>query len=63
MLKNRVKAEREKRGLKQYRLASRVRVHPCIISSIEHGLVPNKKLKRKLAKALDCEISDLFPEE
>lgn len=62
-MRNRLKSLRKKRRIKQYRLASKVGIHPSKISFIEHGLIPDNKLKRKLAKALNCEISDLFSEE
>lgn len=62
MLENRVRAERQKKGLQQYRLASRVGVHPSVISLVENErLKPDDKLKDKLAKALDCEVLELFP--
>lgn len=61
MIPNRVRFQRKKKGIKQYVLASQVNVHPSIISLVENGILePNEKLKRKLAKALNCEVSKLF---
>lgn len=63
MILNGVQIERKKKRIKQYVLASKVNVHPSVISLVETGkLEADKKLKRKLAKALDCKVSDLFPE-
>lgn len=62
MVLNRVAFYRKKKGIKQYVLASKVNVHPSVISLVENGLLePKDKLKRKLARALDCKVSDLFP--
>ena len=63
MVLNRVAFYRKKRHIKQFLLAGKVNVHPSVISLIENGfLEPKNKLKRKLARALDCKVSDLFPE-
>lgn len=59
---NRVQAMRKKRGFKQYRLAARVGVYSPLLSMIEnHGYIPDDDLKKKLARALNCEVKELFP--
>lgn len=62
MLVNRLKYERKRKGLKQCTLASKVDVHPSILSLIENGIWnPAEKLKKKLAVALGCKVRDIFP--
>lgn len=59
---NRVQEIRKKKGIKQYQLAIKVGRYQSLISIIEnHGLIPDDELKKKLARALKCEVSDLFP--
>ena len=62
MVLNRLRFERKRKRIKQYVLASKVNVHPSVISLVENGLLePKDKLKKKLARALDCKVSKLFP--
>jgi len=63
MAENKLKILREKKGLMQYQLAQKARIHPSIISLTEHGLDPSERVKSKIAKALDCEKEKIFPEK
>jgi len=62
---NFLKIMRWRRGVKQYQLASKVRVPASIICQIENGrLIPSEKLKFKIAKALHCRsVEEIFPEK
>lgn len=59
---NQVQAMRKKKRFTQYQLAAKVGVYAPLISIIEnHGYIPDDHLKKKLAQALSCEVSELFP--
>ncbi len=60
---NRVRAMRKKKGIKQYQLASKVGKYSPLISMIEnHGYIPDEDMKKRLARALGCKVSELWPE-
>ena len=64
MLKNNIRAYREKAGMSQVELARRARVASSNISSIECGrLAAWPKAKRALARVLKCSQTELFPEK
>ena len=64
MLKDNIRAYREKAGMSQVELARRARIAPQNLSAIECGrLAPWPKAKRTLARVLKCSQDDLFPEE
>ncbi len=57
-----VRRLREERGLNQAQLAVSVGTGPSAISQIENGKrSPNSETLVKLARALEVEVSDLFP--
>ncbi|MBA7518955.1 hypothetical protein ES705_11029 [subsurface metagenome] len=57
------KATRIKKNILQRELAARVGTHPSVISLIEnHSLIPGISTQKKLARALGCKVSKLFPE-
>ena len=61
---NRVREFREQLGLSQVELARRARLAGSNLSAIEHGQRQAwPKARRRLARALRCRESDLFPEE
>ncbi len=61
---NRVREVREKLGLTQVELSRRARIASPNLSAIEHGQRQAwPKARRRLAKALKCRESELFPEE
>lgn len=61
-----ISALREKRFFSElsiYDLSQKTGIDPAKISLIERGYrVPRDDEKGAIAKALDCEIADLFPE-
>jgi transcriptional regulator with XRE-family HTH domain len=60
----RVKEIRHSRGISQEELAFRSQLHRTYISSIELGKRNVSLLNiEKLAKALDCSVSDFFDEK
>lgn len=62
-MNNKLRLMREKKKLKQYQLASKVGTYSSFISIIEsHGYIPNEDMKKKLARALGCKVSALWPE-
>lgn len=61
---NRVKEYRERAGLSQVELSRRARIASPNLSAIEHGERKAwPKARRRLAKALRCQESELFPDE
>ena len=63
MVENRLKEYREDRDLSQVELSRLARVAAPNVSAIERGrLLPWPKVKRRLAKALRCTETELFPE-
>jgi transcriptional regulator with XRE-family HTH domain len=61
---NKVKKFRESRGLSQVELSRLSLIAAPNLSAIERGrLVPWPKVKKRLAKALRCSESELFPEK
>jgi len=60
---NKVRKYRETKGLSQVELSRLSMVAAPNLSAIERGrLVPWPKAKKRLAKALRCSESELFPE-
>lgn len=60
-LLNQLKEYRTERGLTQAGLAELVRVSRKTINTIENGVfIPSTKLSLRLAKALGCQVEDLF---
>jgi len=60
---NRVKEYRERAGLSQVELSRRARIASPNLSAIEHGdRKAWPKARRRLARALKCQESELFPE-
>ena len=61
---NRVREVREKLGLTQVELSRCARIASPNLSAIEHGERKAwPKARRRLARALKCRESDLFPQE
>lgn len=61
MLKNRLKELRARNNLTQVELAKQVGVTRQTIGFIEKGeFSPSVTLSLKLAKALDCDVNELF---
>ena len=61
---NRVREFRQKAGLSQAELARRTHVASPNLSAVElGGRLAWPKLRRRLARALKCRESELFPEE
>lgn len=59
-----IKELRLKRGMEQYKLAELVGVSPPMVSQIERGTkIPSMLLGAEIAKALGCEINDLYAEK
>lgn len=58
----RVKEEREKKGMTQEELAKKAGVSRTIISGLESGTinVTTTKTLKKIAEALDKNVSDIF---
>lgn len=57
-----IRRVREERGLNQTQLAASVGTGPAAISRIENGRQnPNMETLEKIARALELEMSDLFP--
>lgn len=64
MAENHLKEYREARGLSQVELSRLARIAAPNLSAIERGrLLPWGKVKKRLAKALRCTESELFPTE
>jgi len=64
MVDNKVKEIRVARGLTQVELSRLAHVAASNLNAIERGrLLPWPKMKKRLAKALKCEESDIFPSE
>jgi putative transcriptional regulator len=60
-LRNRLREERELRGLTQEALADRIGVSRKTINTIENGrFVPSTILALRLAETLDCRVEELF---
>ncbi len=60
---SKLKQERLLQGITQYRLEQETAIHQTLISLFERGLrKPNKKQRRKLAKALEAKEESLFPD-
>ena len=59
-----LKAMRIERGLTQCELAKRVGISQPSLCNIENGKInPTISTLKKLAKALECHVSDLIDEE
>ncbi len=56
---NRIKEEREKRGMTQMALAVAAGLHPGHVSRIENGSGCELKTARKLADALEVTLDEL----
>ncbi len=54
---------REAHGFTQAELGRRARIHPAVISQIEHGrTIPWASLKQRISRALEASVNDVFPE-
>ena len=61
---NNIWSVRQKKNIKQIRLAELLECSPSYLSKIEKGLQqPNDKFKKKCAKILKIKESELFPEQ
>jgi DNA-binding XRE family transcriptional regulator len=61
IMKSKLKKKRIQQGLLQVELAHRAGVYPSTLSRFEMGwIIPKASTAVKIAKALDCEASDLF---
>ena len=58
-----VKEARKELGLRLIDVADKARMSVSHISMIEHGYTPAKASREKLARALDGEPADFWPEE
>ncbi|MBA7541520.1 hypothetical protein ES705_33834 [subsurface metagenome] len=59
---SKVRRMRRKKGLTQYQLAVRTKIHVSTLSRIENGYRPgDEDLQKKLARALSCKVSELWP--
>ncbi|MBA7518963.1 hypothetical protein ES705_11044 [subsurface metagenome] len=62
-MKNRIRRRRKSKGLTQHDLATRTKIHVSTLSRIENGYLPgDEDIQKKLARALSCKVSELFPE-
>lgn len=61
-MNNRVKQRREELGLSQEELADKSKVSRQTISDLENNKLDNvgSKILKKLAAALECEVTDIF---
>ncbi len=60
-LHNSLKDERARLGLTQAELAERVGVSRKTVNTVENGVfVPSTTLALKLARALGCQVEDIF---
>ena len=60
---NKLKETRKLKGLTQYQLGKTIGKYASFISKVETGkLWPWTSEKEALAKALDVQVSDIFPE-
>ncbi len=60
---NNIWSARQKKNIKQNKLAEMLECSPSYLSKIEKGLQqPNEKFKKKCAKILKIKESELFPE-
>lgn len=60
---NNIWSVRQKKNIKQNRLAEMLECSPSYLSKIEKGLQqPNEKFKKKCAKILKTKETELFPE-
>jgi putative transcriptional regulator len=63
MPQNRIRELREGLGISQVELARRAHIASTNLNAIENGrLLAWPKVKRRLARALKCTESELFPE-
>ncbi|APT75269.1 hypothetical protein LN42_01825 [Marinitoga sp. 1137] len=63
-MRNNLKYYRELKGLTTRELAKRSNVSQAHIVFIEQGKrAPTIPIARRIAKALDCELNEIFPEE
>ncbi|HYW88572.1 MAG TPA: helix-turn-helix transcriptional regulator [Chloroflexota bacterium] len=60
---NRLRELRVDAGLVQGALAARAGVSPTVIGLVEkHNYEPSLTIKHKIAKALKCQVSDIWPQ-
>ena len=60
---NLVRTLRRSKEISQYELERRTRIAQSSLSLIERGYKePTLKMKRRISKALGCELIDVFPE-
>ncbi len=58
---NKIREYREKAGISQNRLAQKCRMHPSHLSLIAGGGPTTKRTARKLARVLNVDPTELFP--
>ena len=59
-----LKQARFMKNFTQYDLMAKTGIHQSVISQIERGYyAPNEGQKKKLAKALNCRMSEVFSED
>ena len=56
-----MKLQRVRKELSQIALSKKVGIPQCKISVIERGMIPEKGEARKIARALNASVNDLFP--
>ena len=60
--KNKIKEIREQKGLTQEEVAKKAEIFPNYYAKIERGTINTSIEKaKKIAKALEVEVSDIFP--
>ena len=55
-----LKEKRLEQGLTQAQLAQKLKTHEARVSQWERGNTPNKKNKKRLARALNTTVEELF---
>jgi len=61
---NNLRSIRRAKDFSQYKLARRIGLQQPTISLIENGFKnPSSETRRKIARALRCKISEVFPDE
>ncbi|WP_129408058.1 helix-turn-helix transcriptional regulator [Marinitoga lauensis] len=63
-MKNRIRELRKSKRLTTVELANIAEISQSYLSELEQGLkTPTIPIARRIAKALGCELNDVFPEE
>jgi DNA-binding XRE family transcriptional regulator len=61
---NNVRRTRRDRELSQYQIARDAEISQATLSLVERGFKdPSKETKRRIAKALKCRVSEVFPND